>query len=109
MTRNNIPENTPISRGVNLTIGVGRKVVAFVFVSKNRTKELELLKSSPFYQRMELITSRADRNLFKMELENAEAALDFIKQAVEAANAVGVQHIEKAKLVAAKTKTKTVA
>jgi hypothetical protein len=80
-----------ITRGVKAGVIEGKRgVLGFVFVSKNRGTELETLKTSTFYQTMELVTDRADKNLFKMKLNSITDRDSFLDQAVQEANLVGV-------------------
>jgi hypothetical protein len=92
---NNVdPINTAqITRGVNVYISTMKRMkkpMGFVMLSKKRVAELELLKSSPFYQSMTLVTSRDDKNLFKTILASDDDRAKFVIEAVEAAHAVGV-------------------
>ena len=80
-----------ISRGVNILVADAKRgPVGFVFLSKKRTAELNALKTSPFYQGLTLVESRDDKTVFRTKLAGINDRDTFIKEATEAAHAVGV-------------------
>jgi len=80
-----------ITRGVKAGVIEGKRgVLGFVFVSKNRGTELETLKTSAWFQSLELVTDRADKNLFKLKLNSVAERDAFLDRAVLEAGLVGV-------------------
>lgn len=81
-----------IARGVNVQVTEAKRLgaIGFVFLSKKRVSELNALKTSSFYQGLTLNESRDDKIVFRTKLAGMSDADAFVREAVEAAHAVGV-------------------
>jgi hypothetical protein len=84
-------KDVKIARGVVIRVWNNkRSITAYVRLSKKRTAELNALKTSAFYQKLTLVETRRDVTVFRTTLSSFADRPAFIKEATEAANAVGV-------------------
>ena len=90
-TINTSDKDVKIARGIVIRVwNTKRAITAFVRVSKKRSVELNLLKTSAFFQNMTLNEERRDVTVFRTKLASFADRDTFIKEATEAAHAVGV-------------------